>query len=101
MLFTKILTRKIKPIAATVYDNAFDIFYVEIIEQRIVGNKEILPLRDLLVEFIKIVEKLNGETITYESTRSKNRIQARYPNIVFHRSKMLNKGILNCVAKFS
>ena len=99
--YTKILTRKIKPIGATVYDNAFDIFCVEIIEQRIVDNKEIQLLRDFLVEFIKIVKKLNGETITYQSTRLKNRIQARYPNIVFHRSKMLNKGILNHVAKFS
>jgi hypothetical protein len=25
----------------------------------------------------------------------KNRIQARYPNIVFHSSKMMNKGILD------
>ena len=58
MLFTKILTRNIKPIGATVYDNAFDIFCVEIIEQRIVGNKEILLLRDLVIEFIKIVQKL-------------------------------------------
>jgi hypothetical protein len=28
-------------------------------------------------------------------------IQARYPNIVFHSSTMMNKGILNAVAKFS
>ena len=65
MLFTNILTRNIKPIGATVYDNAFDIFCVEIIEQRIVGNKEILLLRDLVIEFIKIVQKLNGVSPTF------------------------------------
>jgi hypothetical protein len=65
------------------------------IEERIVGNKEILLYSYLLVEFIKIVKKLNGETIVYQSTRLKNRIQARYPNIVFHSSKMMNKGILD------
>jgi hypothetical protein len=29
--YTKILTRKIKPIGATVYDNAFDIFFADIV----------------------------------------------------------------------
>ena len=48
--YTKILTRKHKPVGPTVFDSAFDSFCAEVIEKRIVGGKEIVLLSYLLAD---------------------------------------------------
>jgi hypothetical protein len=38
--YTKILTRKIKPIGATVYDNAFDIFVLKLLKKELLVTRK-------------------------------------------------------------
>ena len=66
------------------YDKAFDVFCTQIIDKRIIGNKEIMMLSYLNQRFIEYVRKFADTAVTYQAIRLKKRIQSRYPQIVFH-----------------
>jgi hypothetical protein len=95
-MYTKCVSRKQKAVAVepTLYDKAFDQFCAEIIEKRIIENKEVVFLGQLLNEFIKCVQTIENVQVTYQAARLKKRIQKRYPQIVFHASKTVRKGTL-------
>jgi hypothetical protein len=76
------------------YDDAFDRFCTEVIEERIIKNNEILLLGYLLKKFISCVHAIENVDVPYQAARLKKRIQKRYPQIVFHSSKTMNKGTL-------
>jgi hypothetical protein len=65
----------------SIYDKAFDIFSVDIIENRIIANKEILLLSYLLKIFIELVRDVGGDTVPYQAARLRKRIESRYPII--------------------
>ena len=94
--YTKCVTRKEKgaPTVPTLYDKAFGQFCVQTIEKRIIENKEVFFLGQLLNEFIKCVQAIDHVHVTYQAARLKKRIQKRYSDIVFHRSKTARKGTL-------
>ena len=95
-MYTKCVSRKEKAVAVepTLYDKAFDQFCTQFIEKRIIENKEVLFLRQLLNEFIKCVQAIEKIHVAYQAARLKKRIQKRYPQIVFHASKTVRKGTL-------
>jgi hypothetical protein len=78
----------------TLYDEAFDNFCSQIVEERIIHNKEILLLSYLLKKFISCVKDIENTTVPFQAARLKRRIQLRYPQLVFHFSKTMNKGTL-------
>ena len=98
--YTKNLSNMInaKPVdvgqECSIYDKAFDIFSVDIIENRIIANKEILLLSYLLKIFIELVRDVGGDTVPYQAARLRKRIESRYPQVVFHASKTMKKGTL-------
>ena len=87
---------KVKPPVTepSVYDKAFDLFCSTVMDERIIHNEEILLLSYLLKKFIVIVNEVGGGNVPYQSARLKRRIQARYPQVVFHASKTMAKGTL-------
>ena len=78
----------------TVYDKAFDLFCLNMMEKRIIHNKEILLLSYLRKKFIGIIKDVDGSDVPYQAARLKKRIQLRYPQVVFHASKTMAKGTL-------
>ena len=60
-------------------------FCAETVQKRIIHGKEMLLLSYLLKD---------GATAPYQALRLKKRIQSRYPQVVFHSSKTMNKGTL-------
>ena len=101
--YTKCLTRNPKDldIGTTLYDDAFEKFCIEVIEKRIIENNEILLLGYLLKKFISCVHAIENVDVPYQAARLKKRIQKRYPQIVFHNSKTMNKGTLVYVDSMS
>ena len=67
---------------------------MEVIEARILQNKEILLLSYLLKKFIRCVQKIENTQISYQAARLKKRIQKRYPQVVFHGSRTMTRGTL-------
>lgn len=92
--YTKCLSNKTSNIGPTLYERAFDDFCLQIIERRIIENKEILLLGYLLKKFISCVQEIENIDVPYQAARLKKRIQIRYPQIIFHSSKTMNKGTL-------
>ena len=95
--YTKCVTRHNKNIinkGPTLYDNAFDEFCIQFIEKRIIKNNEILLLGYLLKKFISCVHAIEKVDVPYQAARLRERVQKRYPQIVFHSSKTMNKGTL-------
>ena len=92
--YTKCLSNKPRDLGPTLYDQAFDDFCMEVIETRIIKNKEILLLSFLLKKFLGCVQKIENTHISYQAARLKKRIQKRYPLIVFHGSKTMTRGTL-------
>ena len=96
-VYTKCVTRNNKNIinkGPTLYDNAFDGFCIQFIEKRIIKNNEILLLGYFLKKFISCVHAKEKVDVPYQAARLRERIQKRYPQIVFHSSKTMNKGTL-------
>lgn len=94
LTYTKCLTRKPKIVGLTLYDKVFDEFCVQVIEKRIIQNNEVLLLSYLLRKFVSCVQAIEKIDVPYQATRLKKRIQDRYPQLVFHTSKTMNKGTL-------
>ena len=95
--YTKCVSRNDKNIikkGQTLYDNAFDEFCIQFMEKRIIKNNEILLLGYLLQKFISCVHAIEKVDVPYQAARLRERIQKRYPQIVFHSSKTMNKGTL-------
>ena len=90
--YTRCVSLKPKIVGQT-YDKAFDQFCLEVVEKRILHG-EILLLGYLLKEFISCVKTIENVDVSYTAERLKKRIQDRYPQLVFHRSKKMNRGIL-------
>ena len=80
--------------APVVYDKAFDLFCADIVQKRIIDDKEILLLSCLLKRFISYIKEVDGVDVPYQAARLKKRIQTRYPQVVFHSSRTKNKGTL-------
>ena len=100
--YTKCLTRNENTIEGpTLYDSAFDQFCIEVIEKRIIKNNEILLLGYLLKKFTSCVQAIEMVDVPYQAARLKKRIHMRYPQIVFHTSKTMNKGTLVYVDSMS
>ena len=59
------------------YDKAFDVFCAEIIDKRIIGNKEIMMLSYLNQRFIEYVRKFADTAVIYQAIRLNKRIQSR------------------------
>ena len=76
------------------YDRAFEEFCLNVIEKRIIQNRDILLLSYLLKEFIKCVQSLERINVPYCAEKLKKRLQNRYPQLVFHASKSMKKGTL-------
>jgi hypothetical protein len=94
LTYTKCLTRKPKIVGPTLYDKVFDEFCVQVIEKRIIQNNEVLLLSYLLRKFVSCIQAIEKIDVPYQATRLKKRIQDRYPQLVFHTSKTMNKGTL-------
>ena len=92
--YTKCVSNKSRDSGPTLYDRAFEEFCTRIIEQRIIKNKEILFLSYLLKTFISCVQEIEHIDVPYQAARLKTRIGMRYPQIIFHTSKTMNKGTL-------
>ena len=92
--YTRCLSKKTKLVGPTLYDRAFDEFCLNVIEKRIIQNGDILLLSYLLKEFIKCVLTLEKINVSYRAEKLKKRLQNRYPQLVFHPSKSMNKGTL-------
>ena len=92
--YTTCLLRERKIIGPTLYDKAFDEFCLEIIEKRIIKNKEVLLLGNLLKRFTSCVQEIEMVDVPCKASRLRKRIQTRYPYLVFQRSKTMNKGTL-------
>ena len=92
--YTKCLSNKPRDSGPTLYDAAFEEFCTRIIDQRIIRNKEILLLNYLLKAFTSCVQEIEHIDVPYQAARLKTRIQMRYPQIIFHSSKTMNKGTL-------
>ena len=90
--YTKCVSNKSRDPGPTLYDRAFEEFCTRIIEPRIIKNKEILFLSDLLKTFISCVQEIEHIDVPYQASRLKTRIGMRYPQIIFHTSKSMNKG---------
>ena len=93
--YTKSLSNTTREKAETgpvVYDKAFDLFCADIVQKRIIDDKEILQLSCLLKRFISYIR--DSVDVPYQAARLKKRIQSRYPQVVFHSSKTKNKGTL-------
>ena len=59
------------------------LFSVDIIENRIISNKEILTLSYLLKKFIELVRDVGGDTVLYQAARLRKIIESWYPQILF------------------
>ena len=92
--YTRCLSLKPKIVGQTLYDKAFDQFCLQIVKNRILQGQEILLLSYLLKEFISCVKTIENVDVPYTAERLKKRIQDRYPQLVFHASKKMNKGTL-------
>ena len=92
--YTKCVSNKPRDPGPTLYDRAFEEFCTRIIEPRIIKNKEILFLSYLLKTFISCVQEIEHIDVPYQAARLKTRIGMRYPQIIFHTSKTMNKGTL-------
>ena len=92
--YTKCLSNRPTEIGNTTYDKAFDKFCSEVIEERILRNKEVLLLSFLLKRFVACINHFDQINVSYQAARLKKRIQNRYPQIVFHPSRTMNKGTL-------
>jgi hypothetical protein len=94
--YTRCLSKKTEQFTASIlYDEAFDKFCKEIVQKRLINNKEILLLSYLLKQFVNCVEDLHDTAVVpYQATLLKKRIMLRYPQILFHASKTINKGTL-------
>ena len=88
------MTREKAETGPVVYDKAFDLFCVDIVQKRIIDDKEILLLSCLLKRFISYIKEVDGVDVPYQAARLKKRIQTRYPQVVFHSSRTKNKGTL-------
>jgi len=76
------------------YDKAFETFCVNVVDKRLIQNKEILLLTFLVKKFNEAVRDVEGVDISYQSSHLKARIGKKYPNMVFHTSKTMQKGTL-------
>jgi len=76
------------------YDKAFETFCVNVVDKRLIQNKEILLLTFLVKNFNEAVRDVEGIDISYQSSHLKERIGKQYPNMVFHTSKTMQKGTL-------
>ena len=92
--YRKCVSNKSRDSGPTLYDRAFEEFCTRIIEQRIIKNKQILFLSYLLKTFISCVQEIEHIDVPYQAARLKTRIGMRYPQIIFHTSKTMNKGTL-------
>ena len=95
--YTKFLsnTPKESDSGPDLYQKAFDKFCAEVIQRRIINNKEILLLSYLLRKFVNCAQEIEDiASVPYQASRLKKRIQAQYPQVVFHPSKTRNKGTL-------
>ena len=78
----------------TTYDKAFETFCVDVVDKRLIQNKEILLLTFLVTKFNEAVKDVDGIDVSYQSSRLKARIRKKYPDMVFHTSKTMQKGTL-------
>lgn len=91
--YVKCLDRKPAHIGPTLYDEAFERFCVEFIEKRIIKENKIF-LSYLLKKFVACVRSIDKVEVPYQAACLKKRIQMQYPQIVFHKSKTMNRGTL-------
>ncbi len=67
-----------------VYEESFAFFCKEVIEKKIIEHKQIRYLQDLLKQFVNIAEKMeNVDASNYRSNKLKQRLQKKYPELVF------------------
>lgn len=90
--YTKELTIKCTPRSGDKnHEASFKEFCTEVIENRIVEQKEILRMNKLTEIFVKKVFEKEGVDITgYRNFSLKLRIQNRYPNVRFIKSSKVN-----------
>ena len=92
--YTKFLTRQQKidgERALPVYEESFENVCEEVIKKEIIRNKQIRYLQDLLKKFVNIVEKIeNVDASNYRSHKLKQRLQKKYPELVFCTPKVRN-----------
>ena len=93
-MYTKVLTRTPKIKGPTLYDKAFDIFCKDVVEERIINRGEVLMLSYLLKKFISCVKSIEKIEVPYQAARLRKRIKDRFPHVVFHASRTMNKGTL-------
>ena len=67
--YTKCVSNKSRDPGPTLYDRAFEEFCTRIIEPRIIKNKEILFLSDLLRTFISCVQEIEHIDVPYQASR--------------------------------
>ena len=73
-------------------DNPFNRFCVNVVEKRIISGEEVFTLKKLLDLMKPFYD--NGDDISFRTARLKEKLQLKYPSLIFHQSKCKSKSDL-------
>ena len=74
------------------YEESFTVFCEQFVKARIINNDEIYYMKKIKEEFVRTVEQEEGlDTSNYRRFRLKERLQEKFPQLVFQTPKKRNK----------
>ncbi len=74
------------------YEKSFDTFCKQFVQTEIIENEGIFFMNKIKDVFVNIVkEEENVDASNYKTSRLKQRLQTKYPQLVFHATKRRNK----------
>ena len=77
------------------YKKSFEVFFVEIIEQRLIKHNKVYSLKSLCEALVKVVERTqNINASNYQTKRLKKKIKERYPSLIFYQPIQKNESEL-------
>jgi hypothetical protein len=73
------------------YEESYQHLCEQVVEKRIITNKEVMLMRKLFDYFVKAVQDTDGlDASNYRAFRLKNRLKLTYPQLVFHKPSKRN-----------
>ena len=77
------------------YKKSYEVFFTNIIEQRLIKHNKVYSLKSLCEAFVKIVERTqNIDASKYQTKRLKKKIKEHYPNLIFYQPLQKNESEL-------